>query len=143
MVSDQIIRRATAVVTERDVDRLQTLAKSPRYRPTHAPRLMALREALERADVVTSGLVPRDVVTMHSRVCVRSPRATDSVEYTLAYPDEADLDAGKLSVLAPIGMALLGASVGQVVKFDTPSGKRRLRVDRILYQPDSSGDLHL
>jgi regulator of nucleoside diphosphate kinase len=59
------------------------------------------------------------------------------------YPDDADVNDGKLSVLAPLGTALLGASVGDVVEFRTPGGVRRLKVERILYQPEAAGDFHL
>ena len=63
--------------------------------------------------------------------------------YTLVYPDEADIISGKLSVLAPLGTALLGTRAGQVVSFDAPAGQRRLKVEKILYQPEAAGDLHL
>lgn len=143
MVTDKSISRATVIVTEPDFDRLQALARSPRYRSTHARLLMDLRAALDHAEVVGAGQVPRDVVTMRSRVRMRDLRSADLAEYTLVYPDEADLDAGKLSVLAPMGMAMLGSWVAQVVRFDAPAGQRRLKIDQILYQPESSGDLHL
>jgi regulator of nucleoside diphosphate kinase len=69
--------------------------------------------------------------------------AGESETYTLVYPDEADILAGRLSVLAPLGIALLGARVGQVVEFDAPAGARRLKVEKVLYQPEGAGDFHL
>jgi regulator of nucleoside diphosphate kinase len=63
--------------------------------------------------------------------------------YTLVYPDEADFNAGKVSVLAPMGTALLGARAGQVVEFDAPGGRRRMKVVKILDQPEAAGDVHL
>jgi regulator of nucleoside diphosphate kinase len=80
---------------------------------------------------------------MHSQVRVRDLKAQESETYTLVYPNEADINKNKLSVLAPIGMALLGTRVGQIVKFDAPAGPRRLKIERILYQPESSGDFDL
>jgi regulator of nucleoside diphosphate kinase len=68
---------------------------------------------------------------------------TGTEEYTLVYPDEADIDDGKLSVLAPLGIALLGTRVGQTLEFQVPAGTRRLRVEKILYQPEAAGDFHL
>jgi regulator of nucleoside diphosphate kinase len=69
---------------------------------------------------------------------------TDECEvYTLAYPEEADLAQGTLSVLAPLGTALLGTRAGQIVHVRAPGGVRRLRVERIVYQPEAAGDLHL
>jgi regulator of nucleoside diphosphate kinase len=80
---------------------------------------------------------------MRSEVRVRD-LADDEIEtYTLVYPHEANINEGKLSVLAPLGTALLGARVGQIVEFDAPAGTRRLKVVRILYQPEAAGDLHL
>ena len=80
---------------------------------------------------------------MHSQVRVRDPKSDEVGTYTLVYPDAADITDGKLSVLAPMGAALLGARQGQVVKFETPGGVRRLKVLKILYQPETAGDFHL
>jgi regulator of nucleoside diphosphate kinase len=130
--------------TQQDYDRLIHLLESPRYRATPGAPLMALRAELGRGQILPGAdAVPKGVVTMHSRVRVRDPKGEEASTYTLVYPDEADIDAGKLSVLAPLGAALLGARVGQVVRFDTPGGVRRLRVERILYQPEAAGDFHL
>jgi regulator of nucleoside diphosphate kinase len=132
-----------ALFSQQDYDRLTHLLESPRYRGTLGSPVVALRAGLDRGHVVTHTSVPRVVVTMRTRVCVRDARAREPEVYTLVYPDEADIDAGRLSVLAPLGAALLGARVGQVVRFDTPGGPRRLRVERILYQPEAAGDFHL
>jgi len=131
------------VITEADFDRLKHLLESPRYRATHFASLMVLKDELDRARVVAAHDVPKGVVTMHSRVRVRDVRAGESETYTLVYPDEADILAGRLSVLAPLGIALLGARVGQVVEFDAPAGPRRLKVEKVLYQPEGAGDFHL
>jgi regulator of nucleoside diphosphate kinase len=105
--------------------------------------LMALGEELNRGKVVAPGQTPKGVVTMHSKVRVRDLSDDETETYVLVYPDEADIDAGKLSVLAPLGTALLGTRVGDVVEFDAPAGTRRLKIERVLYQPEASGDLHL
>jgi regulator of nucleoside diphosphate kinase len=131
------------VITEADFDRLSSLLDSPRYRSTHAASLMTLKDELERGAVVTAGDVPKDVVTMHSRVRIRDLKADESETYQLVYPGQADINEAKLSVLAPLGIALLGTKVGQVVKFDAPAGQRRLKVEKILYQPEAAGDFHL
>jgi regulator of nucleoside diphosphate kinase len=131
------------VITEADFDRLKHLVESPRFRTTHAMLLTALGEELERGTVVAPGRVPKGVVTMHSRVRIRDVQEDEVETYTLVYPDEADINEGKLSVLAPLGTALLGTRVGDVVEFDAPAGTRRLKVERVLYQPEASGDFHL
>jgi regulator of nucleoside diphosphate kinase len=131
------------VITEPDFDRLKHLVESPEYRTTHAMLLMALKDELDRGTVVAPGGVPKGVVTMHSRVKVRDVEEDETETYSLVYPDEADINDGKLSVLAPLGTALLGTRVGDVVEFDAPAGTRRLKVERVLYQPEAAGDFHL
>ena len=86
------------------------------------PALCALREELQRGKVVSAQEVPKGVVTMNSRVRVRHLDERVSKSYTVVYPAEADIDQGKISVLAPIGAALLGVRVGQVVEFRAPVG---------------------
>src|SRR5688572_27068016 len=143
MIAQNVVSTREIVITATDFDRLQGLLDSHRYRATQAPLLLALREELDRGRVVPAEAVPEGVVTMHSRVRVRDLKAQESETYTLTYPDEADINENKLSVLAPLGMALLGTRVGQIVKFDAPAGQRRLKVEEVLYQPEASGDFHL
>jgi regulator of nucleoside diphosphate kinase len=131
------------ILTEHDFDRLKTLAESPRYRMTHAMLLMALRQELDRGKVVAPTKVPRGVITMNTHVRIRDLKTDEIEEYTLVYPDEADINDGRLSILAPLGTALLGARIGQVVRFDAPAGERKLKIERILYQPEAAGDYHL
>ena len=135
--------RRTIVITEADYDRLKHLVESPLYRTTHAMLLMVLKDELDRGEVVAAGRVPKGVVTMHSRVRVRDLADDETETYSLVYPDEADINEGKLSVLAPLGTALLGTRAGDEVEFDAPAGTRRLKVERVLYQPEAAGDFHL
>ena len=143
MTARSVISEQELVITEADFDRLKHLVESPRYRTTHAMLLMALKAELDRGTVVAPGEVPKGTVTMHSRVRVQDLQEDEPETYTLVYPDEADIDNGKLSVLAPLGTALLGTRVGDVVEFDAPAGTRRLKVERVLYQPEAAGDFHL
>ena len=127
------------VITEADHDRLSHLVGRQQHRFT-------LAAELSRGKVVPASDVPRDVVTMHSRVRVRHVGDADGdgpETYTLVYPEEADFSAGKLSVLAPMGTALLGARAGQEVEFEAPAGTRRVKVLKVLYQPEAAGDFHL
>jgi regulator of nucleoside diphosphate kinase len=140
-------RTATAervsLITEADYDRLNHLAESPRYRANYSVLLRSLKDHLSRRKVVPTTKVPKSVVTMHSLVRVGDPKTDDVETYTLVYPDAADITQGKLSVLAPMGAALLGAREGEAVKFETPGGVRRLKVVKIVYQPETAGDFHL
>jgi regulator of nucleoside diphosphate kinase len=99
---------------------------------TYAP----LRRELERAVVVSSAAMPPDVATLDSRVRYRDE--TDGVTRTvsLVYPSRADAAKGKVSVLAPVGTALLGLSEGESIEWDFPDGsRRRLTLEKVLHQP--------
>ena len=143
MTGRSILSDTKVVITEADFDRLNHLVESPRYRTSHAMLLTALRDELGRGTIVAPGRVPKGVVTMHTQVQIRDLQEDELERYTLVYPEEADINAGKLSVLAPLGTALLGTRVGDVIEFDAPMGMRRLKVERVLYQPETAGDFHL
>ena len=143
MTGRSLMTERQLVITEFDYDRLRHLVESPKYRTTHAVLIASLKEELERGRVVAPGAVPKGTVTMRSRVRVRDLKADETETYALVYPDEADIELGKLSVLAPLGTALLGTRVGDVVEFDAPAGSRRLKVEKVLYQPEAAGDFHL
>jgi regulator of nucleoside diphosphate kinase len=103
-----------------------------------------LREELDRAEVVEPGDVPPDVVTMNSRIRVADEATGEQRELKLVFPAFADAEAGAVSVLAPVGSALLGLRVGAVIEWPVPEGRaRRLRVLGIEYQPEAAGDLEL
>jgi regulator of nucleoside diphosphate kinase len=105
--------------------------------------LKSLAEELERAEVVSPKDVPADVVTMNSKVVLRDLGTFEEMTYVLVFPRDANIDAGAISVLAPVGTAILGYAKGDVVEWSVPSGVRRIRIDDVLYQPEASGDYHL
>jgi regulator of nucleoside diphosphate kinase len=143
MFARNVIPKRSPVLTDADYDRLKHLVESPRYRSANAVPLAPLRDGLQRGTVVAPARVPRGVVTMHSRVRVRDTRRKESETYTIVYPEEANFDQGKVSVLAPMATALLGAREGSIVDFRAPGGRRRLKVVKVLYQPEAAGDFHL
>lgn len=87
--------------------------------------------------------VPPDVITMNSRVKLQDLDSGDEMIYTLVYPSDADTGQNRISILAPIGTALIGYRVGDIVEWKVPSGVKRLKVEEILYQPEASGDFDL
>ena len=98
-----------------------------------------LQRELERAIVVSSEAVPHDVVTMNSRVLYADETTGERRLVQIVYPAEADASEGRVSVLAPVGAALLGLSTGQAIEWDFPDGsRRRLRVEDVIYQPEAS-----
>lgn len=106
--------------------------------PAHA----RLQEILDNADLVAPAEMTPDRVTMRSRVRVAEPTEGGPREITLCYPDEADAGQGHVSVLSPIGTALLGLRVGDVAEWTLPGGRSVvLRVEAVLFQPEASGEL--
>ena len=100
--------------------------------------LRSLQVELARATVVHAEELPRDVVTMRSRVLIMLD--DEEKEITLVYPNEANLSTGKISILSPVGTAIIGYRVGDVVNWLTPGGLKRIRIKKVLYQPEASGD---
>jgi regulator of nucleoside diphosphate kinase len=134
----------TIQITELDRKRLIDLiveAQSGEYR--HSVYLDKLRGELERAEVVAPQDIPADVITMNSTVTLTDRETGEEETYTLVYPEQANSAEGKISVLAPIGTAMLGYRVGDVFEWEVPAGKRQLKVEKILYQPEASGDFDL
>lgn len=134
----------TIHITENDLLRLRSLiieARYSNYRGT--PYLDNLVKELERANVVPSKEVPPDVVTMNSQVRLRDLDTDDEMIYTLVFPEDGDVSQGKVSVLAPIGTAMLGYRVGDTFEWQVPAGSRTLRIEEILYQPEAAGNYDL
>lgn len=100
----------------------------------------ALESELLRADIREPAAMPADVVTMNSTLrCVDETTGADRV-LQLVYPDQADAAQGKVSVLAPVGAALLGLRAGDGIDWPLPGGRStRLRVDEVLRQPEADG----
>ena len=126
-------------VTSDDRKRLQALLS----RPTEAmdrDDVSGLVGELQRAVVVPASEIPPDVITMNTRARLLDLDQRTTLDYTVVYPEDADFAAGRISVVAPIGAAMLGYRVGDEIEWVVPSGPRRLRVEAILYQPEAAGD---
>jgi regulator of nucleoside diphosphate kinase len=128
------------VVNQKDKVRLSKLLESICRGSHERTYLNTLREQLDGSRASTPARVPQSVVTMRSRVCVRDINTDEVDTFTLVYPDEVDLDQGKLSVFSPLGSALFGARVGEVVNWRLPRSVLTVRIEEILYQPESAGD---
>jgi regulator of nucleoside diphosphate kinase len=126
-------------LTQDDLDRLTDLLEA--YAAGAGGRRFELLEGeLVRAKVMPSDQIPSDVVTMNSRVVFEDEQTGERREVTLVYPRDADIDAGKISILVPVGSALLGLRVGQSIDWILPSGqKHRYRVIAVSYQPEAEG----
>lgn len=127
-------------LTELDLERLRGLLEGSRQ-PNAPDRadLDRLQGELDRARVVAPTEIPPDVVTMNSSVVVRDEDTGTERTFHLVYPVEADFGRDKISILAPVGMAVLGYRVGDSIEWPVPGGTKRLKVARVLYQPEAAG----
>lgn len=133
-------RKPPIIVSSLDLERLERLLESGPYR--QLPGIGALREELGRATVVEPTEVPPGVVTMNSTVRFIDDSTGTKFELTLVYP-EAGGAPDKVSILAPVGSALLGLSVGQSISWQVPGGRRlELRVLEVVSQPEAMGQFH-
>lgn len=127
-----------------DRDRLRKLIDDAYFTDRRGSAYLArLQQELERAEIVAPQEVAHTLITMNSTVVLCDEETGEEETYTLVFPEEADIAQGKISVLAPIGTAMLGYAVGDVFTWAVPAGTRRLRVKEILYQPEAAGDFHL
>ena len=137
------MKKRTLIISHADRERLEALIDSARMDSrVREDYLAALEGELSRARVVPAGKVPADVVTMNSVVRLRDLDSDETEEYELVYPPDADVAHNRISVLAPIGTAILGYRLGDVIEWPVPAGLRRLRVEEVLYQPERAGVLH-
>ncbi|MDM4014772.1 nucleoside diphosphate kinase regulator [Roseiconus lacunae] len=98
--------------------------------------LRDLASELQHAEVIESSKVPGNVVTMNSIVVLTEIGSGETDRYTLVYPEDANIAEGRLSVFAPVGTAILGYRVGDLVRWNVPSGTIELRIDAVTYQPE-------
>ncbi len=140
------MERRDIYITEFDLNRLTELLgvwQTFRGSKSTSIHLEGLSEELDRAHIVAPKDIPPDVVTMNSRVRLSDTSKKENLIYTLVFPRDADAEAGKISVLAPIGTAILGYKVGDIIEWPVPLGIRKVKIEEVLYQPEASGDFHL
>ncbi|MCE5197595.1 MAG: nucleoside diphosphate kinase regulator [Armatimonadota bacterium] len=131
-------------ITENDARRLRELINNPGALEHRAPEcLESLKYELARAQVVAPEEIPPDVVTMNSTVHLVDMKTGEDETYTLVFPADADISQGRISVLAPIGTAILGYRAGDIFAWIVPEGERHLQVKEVIYQPEASGNYHL
>lgn len=130
-------------ITTQDKQRLEDLlAGAAISDPRQQGDLKALAEELRRAVIVEPDKVPADVITMNSRADVQDLESGETESFTLVFPPEANVEEEKISVLAPIGAGMLGYRVGDEFEWKVPAGVRRMKVTKVHYQPEASGDWH-
>jgi len=128
------------IVTDVDMDRLSRLVRTLRHCSFRDQlQLGLLDQALESAEVTSSSCIPANVIRMNSRIRVLDLDTGKKELYTLVFPEHADMFTKKISVLAPMGIALLGRRKRDTIEVTVPGGIRRLRIDPVLHRRDISG----
>jgi regulator of nucleoside diphosphate kinase len=128
------------VVSRLDCERIEALLEQP---GNAGPGLDGLRDELARAELREPRDMPRDVITMNSTARFRDDASGSEREITLVYPRDVDGSSDRVSILAPVGSALLGLRVGQAIEWPVPGGRTiRLQVLEVRYQPEAAGEYH-
>lgn len=128
------------VLSSLDLDRLDQLLSRL---PATDPARLQLEQELERGAVVEPAAMPANVVTMNSTVRLRLLKTGEEPCLTLVYPKDLDATGDKVSVLAPVGSALLGLSEGDQIQWPMPDGEiQPIQVLQLVYQPERAGQLH-
>ncbi|MBK1701949.1 nucleoside diphosphate kinase regulator [Thiococcus pfennigii] len=137
----EIHKKPTVIISSLDAERLERLIDSL---PSESfPGKGDLEAELDRADVVAPKDVPATVVTMNSTVRFEVDSSLEEFCLTLVYPKDLDGSGGKISILAPVGSALLGLSQGDEIEWPKPGGGMlRVRIKEVTYQPERSGEYH-
>ncbi len=131
-------------ITDYDMQRLRKLLEgAQQWNRKDREYLHHLEGELDKAVLVDSRKVPRNVVTMNSRVRIKDLDTDKELSIQLVFPSDADFELGKISILAPIGTALIGYRAGDTIEWHVPSGIRRLLIQEITYQPEAAGDYNL
>jgi len=132
--------RPSIVMSRLDYDRIEALLEGANERGIDTASLEA---EMERADVVEPAQMPGDVISMNSTARFVDESSGEERELTLVYPRDATGEPGRVSILAPVGSALLGLRVGQSIDWPMPGNRTlSLRVLSIKYQPEAAGELH-
>lgn len=131
-------------ITHLDYQRLNNLIQSMKSRTKDdLQNLEVLENEIDRAKRIEPRKITPEVVTMNSEVELMDMDTKRKMKFRLVYPQDADFRAGRLSVLSPLGSALIGYSVGTEVSFKVPAGLKQVRIEKILYQPEANGEYTL
>jgi len=128
-------------ITDHDMERLRALIEI--YGADDTPYLDRLEEELDRARVVGPKDIPADVVTMNSVVRVKDLDTGEERSFALVFPNKTGIGERVVSILAPIGTALIGCREGDSIDWEVPAGTRRIQITQIVYQPERIGNYEL
>ena len=127
------MEKRTIYITEFDLDRLDSLISTSNLGKLDKQHLLELKAELDRAEIVSPQEIPADVITMKSQVRLRDSDSGEEMVYTIVFPHEANIQQNKVSILAPVGVALIGLRNGDEYEYRAPNGRlRRFQVRSIL-----------
>lgn len=132
------MRKRNIIITIPDRDRISELIAFGGHSERDRREIQALKSELERAEIVPAEAVPPDVITMNSRAELLDLDTKERMEFAIVFPGEANLNEGRISVLAPVGTGMLGYRVGDSFEQRTPLGVRRLKVLAVTFQPEAA-----
>ncbi|MCW7493548.1 nucleoside diphosphate kinase regulator [Leptospira sp. 2 VSF19] len=136
-------RKNKLCITHFDYNRIKLMISDYTKRNKMDPNIKDLLGEIERAQKVDSHVIPPNFVTMNSVIELKNLNELEFQEFRLVFPEEANTDENKISVLAPIGTAILGYKIGDVIQWKIPSGVNQFQITNIKYQPEANGDYHL
>jgi len=133
--------RPEITISSLDASRLDSLLE--RLPNKNFPGKVELEQEIARANIVEPNLMPSNIMTMNSTARFVIEPSKDEFELTLVYPKDIDLSGTKISILAPVGSALLGLAQGDQIEWPKPGGGTlKVRISEIIYQPERAGELH-
>ena len=117
---------------------LEIIDKEAKYEDLKTNQyLKALEAEINRADVTSLEQLPSNIITMNAKVILLVGDTEE--EISLVYPSEADISENKISVLSPIGTAILGYCEGSIIEWKVPNGTVQIKVKKVLFQPEALG----
>lgn len=131
-------RRETIVIADSDMEKLDAMIDSSEFVLQHdRRRLRILREELAAAEVLENNKMPYSVVAMNSYVDITDLGTGRSHKYQVVFPQDADHCRNRISVLSPLGTALLGHGIGAEVQCPVLGGVRRFRIEQVRWGTSS------
>jgi regulator of nucleoside diphosphate kinase len=138
------MKRKDIYITQYDLERLlKVLRELPEKKHVTGFSVQELEDELNRGIVVSPKEVPENVITMNSRVLMRDVESGNDMTLWLVFPDKVDAVKNPVSILSPLGTAMIGYKVGDVFEWESPSGTKKIEVLDILYQPERVGNFVL
>ncbi|MBM9589930.1 nucleoside diphosphate kinase regulator [Leptospira sp. 201903075] len=130
-------------LTHYDYERLKSMIQEYTKRNKMDANVKDLLGEMERAQKVDSKNISPNFVTMNSVIELKDLEELAFQEFRLVFPEDANTSENKISVLAPIGTAILGYKIGDVIQWKVPGGQNQFQITSIKYQPEANGDYHL